>query len=79
MTVKQKELYSVIENLPEELSNKVIDYIEYLKFSYMTKAPDDLIIMDDKDLLKKLKKGMEDTNNKKVCYVDEAFEEVKER
>lgn len=79
MTVKQKELYSVIENLPEELSNKVIDYIEYLKFSYMTKAPDDLIIMDDKDLLKKLKKGMEDTNNKKVCSVDEAFEEVKER
>lgn len=77
MTVKQKELYSVIENLPEELSNKVIDYIEYLKFSYMTKAPDDLIIMDDKDLLKKLKKGMEDTNNKKVCSVDEAFEEVK--
>lgn len=45
----------------------------------MTKAPDDLIIMDDKDLLKKLKKGMEDTNNKKVCFVDEAFEEVKER
>ena len=79
MTVKQKELYSVIENLPEELSNKVIDYIEYLKFSYMTKAPDDLIIMDDKDILKKLKKGMEDTNNKKVCSVDEAFEEVKER
>lgn len=43
----------------------------------MTKAPDDLIIMDDKDLLKKLKKGMEDINNKKVCSVDEAFEEVK--
>lgn len=45
----------------------------------MTKAPYDLIIMDDKDLLKKLKKGMEDTKNKKVCSVDEAFEEVKER
>ena len=56
MTMKQKELYNVIESLPEELSNKVIDYIEYLKFSYMTKAPDDLIIKDDKDLLEKLKK-----------------------
>ena len=53
MTMKQKELYSVIESLPEELSNKVIDYIEYLKLSYMTKAPDDLIIKDDKDLLEK--------------------------
>ena len=55
MTTKQKELYDVIESLPEELSTKVIDYIEYLKFSYMTKAPEDLIIKDDKDLLKKLK------------------------
>lgn len=27
MTMKQKELYNVIESLPEELSNKVIDYI----------------------------------------------------
>ncbi len=78
MTTKQKELYNVIESLPEELSNKVADYIEYLKFSYMTKAPENLIIKDDKELLKKLKKGMEDTNNGKVCSVEEAFEEVKE-
>ena len=48
MTTKQKELYNVIESLPEELSNKVADYIEYLKFSYMTKAPENLIIKDDK-------------------------------
>ena len=27
MTIKQKELYNVIESLPEELSNKVVDYI----------------------------------------------------
>ena len=78
MTMKQKELYNVIESLPEELSNKVVDYIEYLKFSYMTKAPDDLIIKDDKDLLGKLKKGIEDTNKGKVCSMEEAFEEVKE-
>lgn len=78
MTIKQKELCNVIESLPEELSNKVVDYIEYLKFSYMTnKAPDNLIIKDNKDLLNKLKKGMEDTKNRKVCTVEEAFEEVK--
>lgn len=78
MTMKQKKLYNEIVNLPEELSNKVIDYIEYLKFSYITKAPEDLIIKDDKDLLEKLKKGMEDTNNGKVCSIEEAFEEIKE-
>ena len=76
MTTKQKELYDVIESLPEELSTKVIDYIEYLKFSYMTKAPEDLIIKDDKDLLKKLKKGMEDSANGMVCSVVESYEEV---
>ena len=63
MTTKQKELYDVIESLPEELSTKVIDYIEYLKFSYMTKAPEDLIIKDDKDLLKKLKKDVDTEDN----------------
>ena len=77
MTMKQKELYNMIESLPEKLSNKAIDHIEYLKFSYMTKAPDDLIIKDDKDLLEKLKKGMENTDNGKVCSVEEAYEEVK--
>ena len=33
MTVKNQELYNVIEKLPEELSVKVLDYIEYLMFS----------------------------------------------
>ena len=78
MTMKQKKLYNEIEKLPEELSNKVIDYIEYIKFSYITKALEDLIIKDDKDLLEKLKKGMEDTNNGEVCSIEEAFEEIKE-
>ena len=74
MRMKQKELYNVIENLPGELSNKFVDYIEYLKFSYRINiAPDDLF----KDLLNKLKKGMEDIENGKVCTVEEAFEEVK--
>ena len=40
-------------------------------------AHDSLIIKDDKDLLEKLKKGMEDTNNEKVCSIEEAYKEVK--
>ena len=48
MTIKQQELYNVIESLPEELSIKVVDYIEYLKFTYTAnKAPKNLIIKDD--------------------------------
>ena len=40
-------------------------------------APDSLIIKDNKDLLDKLKKGIEYTNNGKVCSVEEAYEETK--
>ncbi len=79
MTMKQQELYDVIESLPEELSIKAIDYIEYLKFTYsFIKAPSDLIVKDEKDLLVKLQKGMKDTEEGKVCSVEEAFAEVNE-
>lgn len=40
-------------------------------------ALDSLIIKDNKDLLDKLRKGIEDTNNGKVCSVEEAYEETK--
>ena len=44
----------------------------------MTKqVPDSLIIKDNKDLLDKLKKGIEYTNNGKVCSIEEAYKEVK--
>ncbi|MFR8103662.1 MAG: hypothetical protein ACLU8F_01025 [Clostridia bacterium] len=77
MTMKQQELYNVIESLPEELSIKAFEYIEYLKFMYaFDKAPSNLIIKSDKDLLTKLQKGMKDTEEGKVCSVEEAFKEV---
>ena len=40
-------------------------------------ALDSLIIKDNKDLLEKLKKGMDDTDNGKVCSIEEAYKEVK--
>ena len=57
MTMKQKELFNIIEALPEELSIKVLDYIEYLKFSNATNnAPEELRVKDKKDLREKLEK-----------------------
>lgn len=79
MSIKKQELYSIIQNLPEELSVKVIDYIEYLKFVYAAnEAPDNLVIKSKEDLIQKLEEGMKDTDNGKVCSVDEAFAEVNE-
>ena len=77
MTARKQELYNVIETLPEELSNKVIEYIEYLKYSMITsKAPKNLIIKDKKDLRKKLEEGIKDTESGRVCSLDEAFLEI---
>lgn len=78
MTAKNKELYNIIETLPEELSNKVLEYIEYLKYSeiMMNTAPESVIIKDKKDLIKKIKNGMSDIRNGKVCSVEDAFSEI---
>ena len=77
MTVRKQELYNIIEALPEELSNKVMEYIEYLKYStIINNAPKSLIIKDKKDLRKKIEEGIKDTESGKVCSLDEAFIEI---
>ena len=49
MTVQQQELFNIIETLPDELSNKVIDYIEYLKFTtVIDNAPERVVIKNKK-------------------------------
>ncbi len=79
MTVKNQELYNIIEKLPEELSIKVLDYIEYLKFSSATNnAPKELVVKDKKDLRKKLEEGVKDFQNGNVCSLEQAYSEVKE-
>ncbi len=79
MTLKKQELYNLIEELPEELSTKVLDYIEYLKFSSAANnAPEELIIKDKDELKKKLEEGIKDFENGNVCSLKEAYLEVQE-
>ncbi|MCI9274644.1 MAG: hypothetical protein HFJ24_00955 [Clostridia bacterium] len=79
MSIQKQKLIETIEELPEELANKVIDYMEYIKFMYVIdKAPRDIVIKDKNDLIRKLEEGMEDTDSGKVCSIEEAFEEVTE-
>ena len=79
MTAKKQELCNIVETLPDELSSKVIDYIEYLKFtSIMEQSPEELIIKDKNDLRKKLEEGIKDSDNGRVCSIDDAFDEIKE-
>lgn len=55
MSIEKQKLYNEIEKLPEELTNQVINFIEYLKFSHVDReALDSVTIKSKKDLKEKL-------------------------
>lgn len=77
MTISQRELVTMIETLPEELSNKVIDYIDYLKFASLTDiAPEHLIVKSKQDLRKKLEVGIKDSDSGNTFSSEEVFSEI---
>ena len=79
MTAFKKELYNTINALPEELLSKVIDYMKYLEFSYVTNnAPSELIIENEEDLNEKINEGIEDLKNGKVCTLEDAYSEIEQ-
>ena len=79
MTAFKKELYNTINALPEEFLSKVIDYMKYLEFSYVTNnAPSELIIENEEDLNEKLNEGIEDLKNGKVCTLEDAYSEIEQ-
>lgn len=79
MTVRQKELFRTIKALPDELSNKVMDYIEYLKFmTVFENVPENLIVKNEQDLKEKLEVGIKDCENGNVFSIEEVFSELDE-
>lgn len=77
MSIEKQRLYNEIETLPEELTNQVINFIEYLKLSYIdTEAPDSLTIKSKKDLKEKLQKGLDDIKANKIYSLEEAFARI---
>lgn len=77
MSIEKQRLYNEIETLPEELTNQVINFIEYLKLSFIDKeAPDSVTIKSKKDLKEKLQKGLDDIKTNKVYSLDEVFAKI---
>ena len=77
MSIEKQKLYNEIETLPEELTNQVINFIEYLKLSYIdSEAPDSVTIKSKKDLKEKLQKGLDDIKSNKVFSLDETFTKI---
>lgn len=79
MSEKQREIYDMIIELPEELYGKILDYLDYLKFTTIVdKAPEELIIKDKEDLINKLAEGIKDTDAGNVVSLEEAIAEIEQ-
>ncbi len=77
MSIEKQKLYNEIETLPEELTNQVINFIEYLKLSYIdTEAPDSVTIKSKKELKEKLQKGLDDIKSNKIYSLNETFAKI---
>lgn len=77
MSIEKQKLYNEIETLPEELTTQVINFIEYLKLSYIDmEAPDSITIKSKKDLKEKLQKGLDDIKSNKIFSLDETFAKI---
>lgn len=77
MSTEKQKLLNEIETLPEELTNQVINFVEYLKLSYIDKeAPDSVTIKSKKDLKEKLQKGLDDIKANRVYSLEEAFARI---
>ncbi len=77
MSIEKQRLYNEIDTLPEELTNQVISFIEYLKISYLdSETPDDVMIKSKKDLKEKLKKGIDDISANRIYSLEEVFNKI---
>ena len=77
MSIEKQKLYNEIETLPEELASQVINFIEYLKLSYIdTEAPESVTIKSKKDLKEKLQKGLDDIKANRIYTIDEVFTKI---
>ena len=77
MSIEKQMLYNEIDELPEELTRQVFNFIEYLKMSYIdSEAPDSIKIKSKKDLKEKLQKGLDDIKENKVYSLDDFFAKI---
>lgn len=79
MSNEKQQLINVIEKLPDELTGQALQLIKQLQTSYIEdEAPESVVVKNKDDLIKKLEKGIDDTEHGRVCSLEEAYNEVKE-
>ena len=77
MSIEKQRLYNEIDTLPETLTTQVINFIEYLKLSYIdSEAPDIVTIKSKRDLKEKLQAGLDDIEADRVYSLDEVLAKI---
>lgn len=71
MSIEKQKLYNEIETLPEELTNQIINFIEYLKSSYADTKSDNSITIKNK-----LQKGIDDINTNEKYSLEDLFKSL---
>ena len=80
MTAKQKELCDIVETLSDDISCKVIDYIEFLQYtSIMKEIPETLLINNKEDLRRMIKEGIKASEENEVYSADDVFNEIESK
>ncbi len=79
MTEAKKELYDIIDLIPDSVAKELLNYADYLTLKYIEKTmPEKLIIKDNEDLKRKLSEriGKIESGKAKLLTIDEAFDEI---
>ena len=70
-------MYNQNKTLPEQLTNQLISFVEFLKLSYIDKeATDSVTIKSKKYLKEKLQKGLNDIKENRVYSLEETFAKI---
>ena len=77
MSEQQKRVYEAIIDLPEEVCNRILEYIDEIKFNMViNNAPEELIPKNEEDLQRMLEEADNDIEAGDVYSFDEVVTEI---
>lgn len=77
MSEQQKRVYEAIIDLPEEVCNRILEYIDEIKFNMIiNNAPEELIPKNEEDLQRMLDEADKDIEAGDVYSFDEVATEI---
>ena len=77
MSEQQKRVYEAIIDLPEEVCNRILEYIDEIKFNMViNNAPEELIPKNEEDLQRMLEEADKDIEAGDVYSFDEVVTEI---